>query len=352
MKSYYLHGESKNIITPKSRKIIHYSYTDFIQSVVEGNCCFICGAKPDSKPFNDEHVIPKWILTHFGTQDSFTILPNKARIKYSQYKVPCCQECNSELGKKIEAPISTFLRRSYDEICDDLEKNDRLYLKLFHWMCLLFFKTHYKDCFIRMEKDHRIQSGTIASTYCWHELYHIHSMARQHYTKAQISDRVYGSIMVFEAIDEPNEFDYLDNLNSNVMMIKVGKIVVFAVLNDSRFCLALYRTFLSKISGALTIVQIREIFARLRYANQNILERPRFYTEIERKKGHRIKAIIPKEIALLNKEEENVSLFKLMRFYLEDIMSNDVPNREQLLKDIEEGRAQFILDEHGKFFQY
>lgn len=352
MPNYLQHNENKNIVTPKSKKIIHFSYDGFIESIVKGNSCFICGANAGSKPFNDEHVMPYWVLKHFGTPDSFIILPNQAAIKYTQYKVPCCQECNSELGEKIERPLSIFLRRSYDEICADLEKDQRLYLQLFHWTCLLFFKTHYKDCFLRMERDKRKPSGTIADTYCWHELYHIHAMARQHYTHAQISDRVYGSIMIFEALEEAKDFDYLDNLNSQTVMIKLGKIVVLSVLNDSKICLSVYKEFLSRISGSLTTVQIRELFARLRYANQNIKERPRFYTAIDRKKGHRIKAHMPKEIEILKGDREIVSLFRLMRFYLEDIMPEDLPDREQLLQNIAAGKAQFIFDEDYNFHQH
>ena len=100
-----------------------------------------------------------------------------------------------------------------------------------YWGCLLFFKTHYKDCFLRNERDHRLASGMISDTYCWHGLYHVHAMARQHYTKAQISDKVYGSIMVFEALEELDEedFDYLDNLDSQTVMIKTRSIKYLAV---------------------------------------------------------------------------------------------------------------------------
>jgi hypothetical protein len=61
-------------------------------------------------------------------------------------------------------------------------------------------------------------------------------------------------------------------------MIKVGKIVLFAVLDDSRFSLSKYKFFFSKITGSLNSVQIRELFGRLRYLNSNIKRRPKFYS--------------------------------------------------------------------------
>ena len=38
----------------------------FIREIGEGNCCFICGANPGSKAFNDDRVIPDWVLAKHG----------------------------------------------------------------------------------------------------------------------------------------------------------------------------------------------------------------------------------------------------------------------------------------------
>lgn len=352
MTNYLIHKKTGNIVTPKSKKIIHYSYNDFIESVVKGNCCFICGTETDSKVFNDEHVIPNWILKHYAAPQAYMILPNNATLPYSKYKVPCCQECNSRMGIQIEEPMGRFLRRPYGDIIKDLQTDGRWYFRLYHWLCLIFFKTHYKDSFLRMERDNRVLSGTIADTYCWHSLYHIHAIARQHYTHASISNNVCGSIMVFESLLEfdDTDFDYLDNLNSQTVMLKLGGLVILAVLNDSKICLSVYKEFLSRISGPLNSIQIRELFARLRYANENIKERPRFYTAIHKRKGHRIKARFPSKIEIYQGDLERISLFKLMRYYLEEIMPKNLSNRGKLLDDIESGNAQFIFDENYIFF--
>lgn len=46
-------------------KILHFSIKDFEEKIVKSNNCFICGQSPDDKIFNDEHIIPKWILRKF-----------------------------------------------------------------------------------------------------------------------------------------------------------------------------------------------------------------------------------------------------------------------------------------------
>ncbi|MNY06143.1 hypothetical protein D3C86_1388880 [compost metagenome] len=200
-------------------------------------------------------------MKQYCKQHDFMILPNGTTIKHVNYTVGCCQDCNSELSEIFEKPISELIKKGYDFVSDSLAKDETLYIKLFHWVCLLFFKTHLKDSYLDTERDRRLTSGSIADTYCWHPLYHIHQIIRKHHTGAILTDDIQGTILVFEALDEGSEeqFDYLDNLNSQIVMIKVGQVVILSVLNDSRFCLSGYKTFLSRISGALNTIQITPI---------------------------------------------------------------------------------------------
>jgi len=353
MTRFLIHKQTKTIVDADDGRILHFSYDDFLDRIVRGHDCFICGAEPSSKPFNNEHVIPNWILKSYGTPTSFMILPNATTIKNSHYTVPCCQECNTLLGQELEIPISQLLKKDYRTVAGILQSDERWYLRLFHWVCLLFFKTHLKDTYLEAERDRRLASGKIGNSYCWHPLYHIHNIIRQHHTGARLTRDVQGTIVVFEALveAETEEFDYLDNLNSHVVMVKIGKIVSLAVLNDSRFCLAGYKTFLSKINGALNSVQIRELFARLRYLNENIKRRPKYYS-LFKNNIYEIAARVPNKVEFLQGARQKANLFKIMRFYIEDLMPPDLPDRKQLVKDIEEGRAQYIFDEHLNFFQH
>jgi hypothetical protein len=43
-------------------RIILYSAPRFLAEIRYGDGCFICGAKPGTKEFNNEHVIPNWVL--------------------------------------------------------------------------------------------------------------------------------------------------------------------------------------------------------------------------------------------------------------------------------------------------
>lgn len=105
------------------------------------------------------------------------------------------------------------------------------------------------------------------------------------------------------------------------------------------------------IDGALSSVQIRELFARLRYLNESIRNRPKFYSYFTKRK-FKVFAKLPRRLNYKPDKIEKTNLFKLMHFYIGDIMPKDLPNREELLNDIITGRAQYIFDERNTFFQH
>ncbi len=353
MKKYLVDQNNKSVYSAVNGRLLLFSFDDFIDKIVKGRCCFICGANPGSKEFNSEHIIPKWILKRYGTLDSFMILPNNTEIKNYKYLIPCCKDCNSELGSILENPMSSLLQKNYDEVCDELEKDEKLYLKIYHWAALIFFKTHLKDTTLLKERDTRKSCGKIGDDFCWECLFGVHNFIRHHYTGAKIADNAYGTVLVFESLLEFKDetFDYLDNLNSQTIMLQVGKIVIFVVLNDCRACISFYKTALSKITGPLATVQIRELFARLRYINDNLKYRPRFYTQFKYS-GHRICVRRPKKLKLHKESRQISSLFKLMRFYIGGVIPETIPNRETILNDLEEGKLQYIFDKNFEFFQH
>jgi hypothetical protein len=59
-------------------RIILYSVTRFLDEIANGDGCFICGAKPGTKEFNREHVVPDWVLRDRGLHSGNIALPNRS----------------------------------------------------------------------------------------------------------------------------------------------------------------------------------------------------------------------------------------------------------------------------------
>jgi hypothetical protein len=330
-------------------KIIYFGLNDFIEKIANGDCCFICGAEPSDKPFNNEHIIPNWILKKFNLHSKEIRLPNNTFISYSRYKVPCCMDCNIELGEFYEKPISALLNNSYDKIIKTLKENNQLQLLLFKWLCLLYLKTHLKDKYLRWERDDRKDFFPISSIYYWEDMHHIHCIARSHFTNAIIDSKVYGTIIILpsKCFENYDNFDYGDSLFGKGVLLQLGAFSIIAILNDSCAGLSLYNDQIKKISGPLNPFQLREIFSNLNYININLKTRPSFQSNFLDNGEYIISVDLPEFAELVDEEQELVSVGQLLKHYVEPMIKNE--NKELILKEIEEGRRAYLFDENGNF---
>jgi hypothetical protein len=135
-------------------KIINFGEERFLNDICLGDCCFICGAKPAEKPFNNEHVFPEWLLRRLDLFDKSITLPNGASLRYDRYTVPCCAECNSRMGDKVETPVSEAVGAGYDALVEFIEKGNPLAMAI--WLRLIFVKTHLKDRGMRGRANKRL----------------------------------------------------------------------------------------------------------------------------------------------------------------------------------------------------
>lgn len=333
-------------------KILFFNYDDFINKIVRKNNCFICGATKNMKPFNDEHVIPDWILRKFKMHTKSITLPNGTTLKYGHYKIPCCQECNSELGKTYEIPISELLSHSYAEICNRLEEDPKLIQLLFKWLSLIFIKTHLKDTLLLQDRDVRNDSGMIGDGHYWSDIHHIHCIARSHYTNAIISVEVFGTICILPVMmsEDLEKFDFVDSQAGKAIMIHINDFCIIVVLNDSCASYHLFSEFINMINAPLSPFQIREIVAHFNYINLNLKYRP-IFKSIIKNENYTIVGEMPETMVLVDETERISSPGEFLKYYVTDMIGN-VDNRETILDEISKGKRNYLIDENGKFINH
>jgi hypothetical protein len=197
-------------VIDKDGKVVFFSTERFITDICLGDCCFICGAAPHERQFNNEHVLPEWLLRRYDLFAKTITLPNEGTIRYDRYTVPCCAECNSLMGEVVEKPISEVVRGGVDAINEFVSKGNLL--KMFVWMGLIFLKTHLKDRTLRFHQDTRKGSEPIAEEYEWEYLHHIHSVVRCFYTGCIVEIEAIGSFLgiPIKAQASLEQFDYGD----------------------------------------------------------------------------------------------------------------------------------------------
>jgi hypothetical protein len=345
-----INNDSKTIIS-RDGKILFFGYSDFINCISKGDNCFICGAFPKDKNFNNEHVIPNWILSKYGLYDKEITLINGSSIKYGQYKIPCCEECNSDLGLIFEQPISNLFSMPYESIINAIKADGEIEKLLFKWLSLIFIKTHVKDKTLLSERDLRKGESYLSERYSWEFDHHIHCIARSHYSRAYLAPFVYGTILFFQTIDNEmfGKFDYCDFHLGKVVMIKLNDICIIVVLDDAKVSGLLFRDYLRRINGPLTPFQVKEIVSHLAFLNIHLMNRPVFYSDIG--KNYIIKAKVPEILDIVEKNERIVNASKILHFFVKDFMGN-IDNKEQILNEIKSGKRNFLFDEKDKFISH
>jgi len=334
-----------------NNRVLWFSLERFVRDICLGHCCFICGASPDSVAFNDEHVIPEWILRRFNLFDDSITLPNGVRRRYDRYKVPCCAACNSLMGAVVETAISEACRDGINSLVPFVSSGNAL--KLFVWMGLLFLKTHLKDREFRFNVDSRAGGDKIGDIYEWSSLHHIHSLARCFYTDAIVTPEAIGSMMVVEAQDHggSDTFDYCDLYSPQASAVKLGNVAVIAVMDDSQGALSYFQSRLEKCTGPLSRIQIREIMVECGFLNLHLKNRPEFATQCDMgREEMRIVAFRP-QLELLQPMDYCLR-GEMLHYALKPFIPRiQMPGHtaEQIETAVKAGKATFLVDENGQF---
>ncbi len=238
-----------------------------------------------------------------------------------------------------------------------LQDNNKLFL-LFQWLGLIFFKTHLKDKTLNVNLDLRKGNEKIADLYDWEEMHHLHCIVRSHYTGAQISSKVIGSVLILRAIENTyfESFDFADNKAAQTIMLRLNEFCIIAVLNDSCGSLNLFWEDFQKIDGALTPLQLREVFAHITYLNLHLKERPIYsskfrYLPTIKSIEYKIDAKLPEKVELSSEADRIITFGEILYANLKDIIENEHTPTE-LVEQVKKGEYTFLFDQNGKFRNY
>lgn len=333
-------------------KKMFVSLDEFKEKIIESDdYCFICLEHKTSKKFNDEHILPKWILKHFSLFNQKITLPNSSKFTYGQYVIPCCEECNLRLSEIYETPISVLLKRPFDEILEEINSNKDLLNKIYIWLALIFTKTHIKTTLLNEYQNIKLGEGKIGDRIEWDYLHHIYILSRAHFTNAIINKNVFGSILIFKALEGDNveSFDYVDSSISRCILLKINQFCILSCFDDGKAGLSFISENLNKLKGNLHPLQLRELLAHLSYINVNLTERPNFQSKYT-KTSHIIEAKIPENSpTLIAQEHQQFQIGDFLATFADSYLG-DFKDKEKILAEMKEGKRGYLFDINGDFY--
>jgi hypothetical protein len=334
-------------VLDRDGKIVFFSLQRFTADIANGDCCFICGAQRGSVPFNNEHVIPDWLLRRFELHTRQIQMPNRTEFRYAGMTVPCCVTCNRAMGDCFETPISELFRGGFDAVSKYLKEHGPW--RLFCWMALIFLKMHLKNKYLNFHRDRRKGEMKIAEIHSWDELFHLHCVARSFYSGADLQPEVLGSLCVFPAKVRPHfeGFDFIDLTVAQTMLLSVGDVAIVTVFNDSGAAMSAAFEDLQRIGGALSPIQLRELAARFASINLHIEPRPQFVSEIDPvTETYTISAEHPDQVHLPDWDDD---LYGTMMHALSKDMIKVMRNGDEILNQVRTGRYTFLITPQGTF---
>lgn len=327
-------------------RVRHFGRPAFEKLAGDLDRCFVCGVDRAVVDFNDEHVVPDWLLRRFDLHSRRIILPNGQQQLYGRYTLRCCTPCNTLLGARLETPVSQLFTDDTFSTVKNLRAADPTLI--YGWLCLVFIKLHLKDREFRADPDRRNPSPQIGDIYDWDGLHHIHSVARIPHSEARVDSAVPGTTYFFEMAEEPESFDFGSLSDYSTLTLRIGDLGIAAVLNDCGNVGTIVHEYLSHISGPISSIQLREIAARLAYGNTLLVSRPNFWSELERGETLTIRSSPPS-----SRETHDVDvaeLGQLIGFSCAPLLRNSsTPNVEAKIDQLVRGEIQFLYHDDGSF---
>lgn len=332
-------------------RIIYMAWEKFKTSIIESGCCFICGAASGTKEFNNEHILPRWLLTKYNLFGKKITLPNLTEYTYGEYTIPCCKECNSYLGEQIENPVSKIFEGGHSEVAAFLA-DDKCPGLLFIWLSLIVLKTHLKDNTLVLNQDKRTEDNKrkISDLYHYGEFHHLHCIARAPYTEACLDQTAFGSFLVLPAkVNDKlyESFDFADVTSARSVLLRIGDVAIISVLDDSCAVLSKLWKYLERITGPLSPIQLREILAHFSYVSQTLKERPQNQSFIDDKDDYVIFSTHPSEVEIDDYEPRKFGAL-LHSLCLQFVTPHEKDKYGEAMKN---GRCSFLYDENGKFIK-
>jgi len=292
------------------------------------------------------------VLRRYNLHSLQITLPNRQKLTYGGYKIPCCEACNTLLSNEFEVPISTIVGQGYRAFVGHLKQDGPL--KLFQWLNLIFLKTHLKDKCLHFHLDRRKGQEKIAELYSWEDLHHIHCISRAFYSGAKIHISSLGSLFVFPAKvgTIAGDFDYRDFYPAKTLILRMGEIGIVAVLNDACAVFSVLQDFFQKVTGPLSPLQARELMARAASIHLRLKQGPVFASNFDENFHHQILlARTPRQV-VLKKESEVNALGQLLYWCFEDILPMLPDEERPMVADhLRAGQYSLLLDREGVFIK-
>ncbi len=238
-------------------------YDPFERMTFTYDNCFLCGNDLNVENESEEHVFPKWLLEKYNLWNETIILLNGTQIPYRMLRIPCCNECNNEHLSYIENTIKKALEEGYESF-SKLDKNI-----IFQWISKIFYGLIFKELSLAFDRRNPSE-GTITTPELLKDYKMMHTFLQSVRYPIEYVGFQPWSIHILEG-QESNArqtFHYVDGLYTLTFSINLGKVILFAHLQDNGIHQVAKEDYFNKLKGnKLHNIQFLEIATKQIYSS-------------------------------------------------------------------------------------
>jgi hypothetical protein len=313
----------------------------FVSLVNDPSHCVVCAKKMHQK--TNEHVIPNWLVRKHKLFDEEVRLPQGKSHKMSTYKVPFCRECNEVLGRKLEEPVAAAFGDGFEAVEALAKAGDD---RLFAWMNLMYFKTHYKDMQVRKNLDDRDGLESIGDSINWKQLKTHYSIFRSFIFDIELKKSVIGTMIALKIHDHEKfePFHYSDVLDWDFSYFRDGETALLCGLKDIGSVDYFFRPNLERLGNTLSQHQAFELLAECETISRRLFGNWQFDHEFDPNGGTAIlEVVVNGEVGLRKCDEQFLrdGLHFIFESFLSSTLDNDA-EREAILRQIRSGKLSFL----------
>ena len=194
----------------------------------------------------------------------------------------------------------------------------------------------------------------LADDYYWQELHHLHAVIRSTYVGAELTASAMGSILILPIKDPTSnlDFDWIDLTNHQTLAVRIGDMAIVAVLNDCCAAMQAIRPLLQRITGPITITQLRELAVRMAVANDDLVTRPWFATNVSLSSAYvQIIGKFDTEIDFLEFDPRKYGavLYYVLRDTIEYLVVDGDRDAERIKAIMLSGNISFLFNNNKEF---
>lgn len=223
------------------------------------NKCIMCREEMKEDELTREHVFPRWLQKKYNIETQRMTLPNGSTMKYNQILVPCCKACNGGIMSEWEKKIQNAVDVGFNEF-------KKIDINVIAWW---IYKIYYSKLVIESHLRNDIKdpfSAKMIEDERLNKYNNIYMVMSNLIKGISYEGFVPYEIYIFKT-DNKNIFDYLDDINTHTVYMRLGEVLLICSLDSYNIYPAQYSRELESLKKLELVhpLQAIELFTKMLY---------------------------------------------------------------------------------------